>query len=619
MSNFYIYDIETYPNIFTCTIKHVASGETVCYEISDRKNDFIPLKTTLIALREHDCTMVGFNNLAFDYPVLHYILGTTGVNAQDIYEYAMKIIKSPKKNKFTIWGDRQFVKQVDLYKIHHFDNPAKATSLKILEFNMRLKKIQELPYEPGMYLNHSQMDELIKYNGNDVFATEEFFKESLEHIDFRSTMSERYNVDFTNDSDVRIGEKFVCLRIEDIAPGSCYNGREARKTYRDKIEVKNILFNYIKFDNPVFQEIHKEFYNKTITNMRDGFKPFPLILEDGFKLKYACGGLHGCCKPKIFIAGNGRTIWDVDVTSYYPSIGIVNTVYPAHLGPVFCQVYATMKEERLKYKKGTPENKMLKLALNGTFGKTNSDFSPFYDPLYMFTITINGQLSLSMLIEWLITIPGLEMIQANTDGITFSCPDEYNEIAMSYCKHWEYLTKLNLEYVKYNRFFVRDVNNYIAEYNDLDKKGNRKLKLKSAYAFDKEWHKNRSALVVPKAVKAHLVDGKNVEEFICNHTDIMDFMLRTKVPKKGRLEWDGKKVQNVSRYYVSKEGGELIKYLPATKKQSEKGKTEQATRYHVGYKTFVCNDFEKLEKPIDYQFYIDEAYKLINPLRGKNG
>lgn len=45
------------------------------------------------------------------------------------------------------------------------------------------------------------------------------------------------------------------------------------------------------------------------------------------------------------------------------------------------------------YAKGTPENAMLKLALNSVYGDSNNQYSVFYDPMYTMKITVNGQLS----------------------------------------------------------------------------------------------------------------------------------------------------------------------------------------------------------------------------------
>ena len=82
------------------------------------------------------------------------------------------------------------------------------------------------------------------------------------------------------------------------------------------------------------------------------------------------------------------------------------------------------------------------------------------------SITINGQLLLCMLTEQMLKVPGLRMIQANTDGITYLCPHEYLDHTRAVCRWWEQLTNLELEEALYNRMFIRDVNSYMAEKQD---------------------------------------------------------------------------------------------------------------------------------------------------------
>ena len=250
-------------------------------------------------------------------------------------------------------------------------------------------------------------------------------------------------------------------------------------------------------------------------------------------------------------------IEDWDVASYYPNLAIKNKLAPAHLGETFCEIYEDIYNQRKGYAKGTAENAMLKLALNGVYGDSNSQYSPFYDPKFTMSITINGQLLLCMLAEKLMNAEQVEMIQINTHGLTVRYPRWMKEWVHSVCQWWQDLTKLTLEDVEYNCMFIRDVNNYIGEYTDG------KVKRKGAYEYELGWHQNHSALVVPKAAEAALIHGKDIRYFIEHHSDVMDFMLRAKVPRSTRLEWGGEQIQNTTRYYVSTDGDILEKVMPA--------------------------------------------------------
>jgi hypothetical protein len=626
----YIYDIETYPNIFTCAIKHYATGHMVVFELSERRNDLPSLVDTLRKLGLHGCRMIGFNNEAFDYPVLHFIImNAASVTVKDIYDKALSIIMAPDNARFAnmIWDKDRVVEQIDLFKIHHFDNRAKSTSLKMIEFNRRSTQIQELPYPPGTCLTFDQMDYLIKYNKKDVNETEGFYIDSLPQIEFRYVLSEKYGQNMMNYNDTKIGKSYFIMRLEEAMPGVCFhkvNGkRTPRQTPREKIVLRDILFPYIKFNRLELQRVHRWFYDTVLTETKDAFKDLNAVV-DGFRFDFGTGGIHGSIPSTIVYADDEHDIVDVDVTSYYPSLAIANNVYPEHLTSKFCEIYADVKEQRVSYAKGTPENAMLKLALNGVYGDSNNQYGPFYDPRYTMTITINGQLLLAMLSEWVMTIPGLTMVQANTDGITVRCPKKHRGLLKALCDHWENVTGLELEEAEYSRMFIRDVNSYIAEYV-----GGGKYKHKGAYVLNHtgagkdvpsrlQWHQNQSALVVPKAAEAALVRGEDIETFIRNHrhVDPLDFMLRTKVPRNSRLMWGDKEEQRISRYYISNEGHALTKIMPPTPAQLRKNPNapERKIGINVGWTVQVCNDHTRLGDDVNYEYYVQEARKLVDPL-----
>jgi len=296
------------------------------------------------------------------------------------------------------------------------------------------------------------------------------------------------------------------------------------------------------------------------------------------------------------------------VTSYYPSLAIVNGIYPEHLGSNFCTIYKDIKEQRLRYAKGTPENAALKLALNGVYGDSNNKFSPFFDPQYTMSITINGQLLLCLLAEKLMKIDSLEMIQVNTDGVTVRVNRDMLPHLEKVCDEWQKITGLELESARYSRMFVKDVNNYTAEYEGG------KLKRKGAYEYELNWHQNFSSLVVQKAAEAHLVHGQEIGDFIRNHDDPYDFYLRAKVPRTSRLVLrDGDKettLRNITRYYVSNQGGQLVKIMPPLLKKPDK---YREISINNGWNVTVHDVIAPLTD-IDYKFYISETEKLVKPL-----
>ena len=167
----FIWDLETYPNFFLAVFKNIVTKDYHYFEISNRKSDQINLKKFL---NEQVKGLIGFNNLNFDYPILHNTLLKSNklLTAQEIYKEVESIINTRYS---AIWDNQIKIPQLDLYRIWHYDNKNKSTSLKWLEFAMRLPNVEDLPYKPGTVLTFDQMDEIISYCKNDIEATEKFY------------------------------------------------------------------------------------------------------------------------------------------------------------------------------------------------------------------------------------------------------------------------------------------------------------------------------------------------------------------------------------------------------------------------------------------------------------
>ena len=138
-----------------------------------------------------------------------------------------------------------------------------------------------------------------------------------------------------------------------------------------------------------------------------------------------------------------------------------------------------------------------------------------------------------------------------------------------------------------------------------------KVKRKGAYEYEREWHQNQSALVIPKAAEAHLLRGEGIRDFVHGHSDLYDFMLRTKVPRGSRLvlEVDGNdyELNNITRYYVAAQGGHLVKIMPPLK-----GKTvDRRIGIEKKWKVWPCNRISDATVPVDYNYYVWEVEKLV--------
>jgi hypothetical protein len=612
MSNDYVYDIETYPNVFTLAVEHAQAPLNWSFEISDWRNDSRDIIAFLQFLKETNARCVGFNNLGFDYPVLHTLIRMGHSDAKTLYQKAMAIINSQDEDggrwMHQVKPSDQFVQQIDLFKIHHFDNKARATSLKMLEFNMRSDTIEDLPFPVGTVLSREQIEVLKSYNAKDVRETKAFLHKSMGMIAFREELTHKYQRDFMNHNDTKIGKDYFVMKLEE-AGVSCYDfgprGRTPRQTKRPVIALKDAILPWIEFEQPEFNRVLNWLKAQSITETKGVFTDLTASIN-GFTFVFGLGGIHGSIESEVIESDGEYVIVDLDVTSYYPNLAITNGFHPAHLGKEFVSIYKFLFEQRKSYPKKSAESAMLKLALNGVYGDSNNQFSVFYDPLFTMSITLNGQLLLCLLAEGLMHIPGLRLIQVNTDGLTVRVPRSQKMLVDLARAAWQLRTGLNLEEAIYKAMMVRDVNNYIGVFMDGS------TKRKGAYEYDMEWHQNAGGLVIAKVAEKVLVEGAPIRKTLEQWPDIMDFMLRTKVPRSSHLaiEWDNQqpqKIQNITRYYICEGGGRLFKYMPPLK-----GKTEwRKIGVESGWGVQVCNDISDAGKsPVDFDYYVREVEKL---------
>jgi len=605
MSDDFIYDVETYPNVFTLAVEHADAPLRWLFEISDRRNESSEICQFIYWLKDINARMVGFNNLGFDYPVLHMLVRMGRATPYQIYDKAMSIIKASKDEKFAvqIFPSDRIVQQIDLFKIYHFDNNARATSLKSLEFNMRSDSIQDLPFAVGSALDSDQIDVLKQYNQHDVAQTKKFYQQAGKMLAFREELMQKYpGKDWINFNDTKIGKEYFIMELEK-AFVPCYEygpkGRKPRQTLRPEIHLLDCILPWISFKRPEFARMLDWFKQQSITETKGVFKNLKATVN-GFDFVFGLGGIHGSMESVVVESDDEYAIIDLDVTSYYPNLAIVNEFHPEHLGKQFCSIYKHLFEQRKQYPKKSAENAMLKLALNGVYGDSNSEHSVFYDPQFTMSITLNGQLLLCLLAEALFEIEGIQLVQVNTDGLTVRVRRSDVLRVERVKADWQMRTKLQLEQALYKAMFVRDVNNYIGLFSDGT------TKRKGAYEWKADWHQNAGALVVPKVAEKVLVENAPIRETVENWPDRMDFMLRTKVPRSSYLQWGAGRVQNVTRYYIAKGGQPLTKWMPPLK-----GKTEwRKIGVESGWNVQVCNDIADATLPIDYDYYVERVEKL---------
>ncbi len=637
-----VYDTELNPNLFLFVGLDVETLKYYKFEISPRRDE----RDEFISFLKIVGNMIGFNNLAFDYPILDSFikLYKRNLNGKDLvtalYNKGQEIIHTA--NKWKVIVKYPLIPQIDLFFINHYDNFAKATSLKILEFNMEMNNVETLPYPYDKFLTHEEIAKTVIYCYNDVNATYKFYLKNIDNISFRNRMSKIYKQNLINFNDVKIGGAVLLQALSNHLGISEYDISKMR-TFRDSMKISDIILPYISFNSPQMQIFLEWWKEKTIYETKGQFSSLqstdvePLlpycnneltkgklktlnILIDGFQFDFGTGGLHGYSHSGVWKSDAKGDLILLDVSSYYPNLAAKNGFHPDHIPKdIFIAVILMLYNQRMNAReKGDKQMvKSIKLSLNGyLYGNSNSEYSFMYDPQFMMSICLNGQLLLVKLAEDIINL-GIELIQVNTDGVLVKCPLEKKAQLDEIAKEWMKLTKLKLDYDLFDLIVQRDGNNYLGRFTDGT------FKYKGAfdyqYAENGEWHKNFSMLIVAKGLEAYFVKGIKPRDFVMNHKEYHDFFKRTKYNKLTKLivrtsEGDYQ-LQNVTRYYISKTGDDFIKIMKPLK-----GKTEDREfAVESGYKCIEMNKItdDKLRymrQSLDYDYYIDKIQQDIDKI-----
>lgn len=620
--NVWSLDIEVLSNCFTTTAVNMVNPDNIKRFVIWKN---VNQSRELIEFIQSCYGLVGYNIINFDYPILHLclLIRKTAALKQSGAALADLIYKRTQ----ALLGQEYpphinpIVPLRDVFKIWHFDNEAKATSLKWVECAIRWKSVEDSPYHHHDSIDDEMMlRKLLDYNLNDCLATREFYLEkTMPKVKMRKVLSQKFGLRLENANDAKIGELIILSGVAKKKGVSIHELKELR-TDRPFVCLKDVILPHIRFESKSFDYILKRFQSMKITDT--SVKEEIKIGFDKMMYVFGMGGIHAARvtgksrkKGKGGKGGKGtidggKVFHDVnscDVTSYYPSLALSFGFFPEHLGEEFAVVYRQIYTERRKYPKGTPENEGLKLALNAVFGKSNSAYSALNDMKMFLQITINGQLLLAMLCERLTLSGAAQVVMANTDGIEVKIKNL--ELYEKICKGWEAENRLTLEHSKYKVLAIRDVNNYIAI------KPDGKTKEKGAYEVDKEIHKDPSMRVVALAVREYFKNGTPVSKFINEHEDLWDFFMYVRA-KTGefRIRWvdletselmDAPVVKTL-RYYVSRQGDILMK---KTEKKFEK--------VHQRSYVLICNNtdhpnFQLMAQMLDRDFYISEAMKLID-------
>lgn len=476
------------------------------------------------------------------------------------------------------------------------------------------------------YLLPKYVEPMLHYNKNDVFLCCEMVRQKPDEVILRYSLGHAYGINFLCSARSNIADKLLNKFYAERS-GLHEDAFKNLRTQRTALSFNKIIFPHIKFKTKQLQDLLEEM--KKVVIYRTNKDSFVREIDFyGTIYTLATGGIHTQDRPVILKSKPGEYVYvHHDYTSYYPSIMISYEVVPAHLNrKVFAKMVDYFKQTRVKCKHTDDKdgfvvpgvhNKLaaeaLKIVINAIYGKYGYENFWLYDRLAQMRVTINGQLMTMTLCESL-ELAGIHVVSANTDGIVIKLPYDKVDIYNQICKEWNETNKMSADDEHYKMLISLNVNNY------FDIQSNDKIEYKGALdpkQYIKDLKKGYDMPVVATAVFEYFAHGKSVMETLRNHKDILDFCKTQNVGRQFEVVYqkvvDGKVVdvhsQRHVRFYVSTKGVVIMKEHVSTGSRSvlASGKPVQILN--------LLDDKDISERNIDYSYYYEEAYKIINPIK----
>ena len=609
-----VYDIEIFPNVFHCCCKDTQSNEYKKFEISERKNQLTEL-VEFFKSSSNAILFCGYNNHHYDDVVINYMIDMYGIMKNKTYIEICKSLfnlstyivnlEEGEENKAKKWKYANYFYSMDILTML-FSSKLRV-GLKEMQVTMQYHNVQEYEGDFNKPLLVSQIDDMIKYNINDVDSTSTLLERLKPDVELRLFIEKEYGVDALSMDSVKFGETILAKKYCE-ATGIQMRELKEMRSPMDYIPLKDVILPIISYKNPILQDVLNEMKEQIVySKERKGYEKKFVLSNVVYSI--GVGGIHSLHTPKIFRPKEDEFIGHSDVASMYPSFIIKYKWIPRHLGEIFWLIYSHIYDERIEAKHSGQKlkNLALKLTLNSVTGKMQQETSWMYDPFSVFKIRVNGQLVLLMLVDRLLEL-GCKIVQVNTDGVMYIAKKANREAIQEAIADVERITQLTFESNNYEAFYQYAGNDYFGVEEGYSQSNDPKLiEKKGMFITEPILGKGLAPVVIPKAVINYFLTKEPVRAYIMRQKDINDFLMCQRANKKFKVLYGTTPVQRINRYYASTNGYFLSKV-------DETGKSENMLA-KSGVTILNKMDDQPIEnRHINYQYYINEANKIVADL-----
>lgn len=598
--NYEIYSIESYKNFFCYTGYDYTHDCYYQYKIGCGYNDISDLHKHLLS----DMIQIGFNNLCLLYPVLHGFIQNFTVYKKCDPDYVASVLRLSfdeimATENYFIKDSEKYIKQVDLFRILHYNNKKLSTGLDDIKFHLGMSIIERLNKE---YVTRGETYDVLLRSTNNTQAITKLFKnligqsnnpyyKGMNIIQARYNIRNQLGIPCINYSDSRLGEQMV-LKLYCDRKGLSISDIKEIRTNRYGIKFSECLPS-ITFGNSEFESVRKYYESYVMTDFEE--TPEKVINICNVPISFGVGGLHGSNRSGKYFSDDEYTYLDLDITSYYPSIMCRYNIHPEQFDDDFIDIYRSeIVSKRLsEVVKDNPNLTLiytLKKASNACYGKMGDKDSPLFDYLSFYKTIVYAQMHTALWLDRLLQFD-VGIVFVNTDGMIIKVKrselDRIMELNRRFADEFGFLVKQKVV----RKMFMKDINNYTLQYDDDSYKN------KGIFDFYKEFHKDPSSRIIPIALFNHFMKDIPFDETISTWKHIDEFCIRLKARTNNRYFYNDTEIFRTNRYFVSNDKDNAIykmsngEHLPINRLYNQtllnRMYYHDVSAYNVNYKYYL--------------------------------
>ena len=307
-----VYDIEVFPNVFSCTLKNTENNQVVVFEISNRKNQVQQLvqffKTT-------DYLFCGYNNIHYDNPIVSFIILNERTIPNDYSKITKKLFDLSdiivNSEDFESWKEYKYANLFDtLDLLTMLFSQKLRVGLKEMQVTMQYKNVQEYEGDFNKPLPDEEIDNMLAYNLNDVLSTEELLNRCKKEINLRIGIQKEFGINVLSKDGMTIGTEILKAKYLEKTGKTWWDIKNLRSPC-DIINLNEVIFPFIKFETPVLQNLLNEMKEQSVSPGRKGYEKHFLL--DNVEVTVGVGGIHTKNDPEIIIPKDNEYLFDSDV------------------------------------------------------------------------------------------------------------------------------------------------------------------------------------------------------------------------------------------------------------------------------------------------------------------